>query len=829
MRLKLPAFLLLALGLLLSAWSGAAFAQSETKIQLDKVRADLTSLEREVSASASDDKALAALRGQIDPLLDKLRGVIGEQTPRLEGIKARLEQLGPKPDPAKNEQDNPALAFERDEQTKLQQETEGLLALARNHIVAAEQLTAKIADQRRALLTKALLERSASIFSPVLWIDVFKALPGEFNALRRLLAQAGEHFMRQMDSVRLGVLAFAFIVIGVVAIPGNRYLRRFEARPSLTPPADQPDAPPPPAPTRKQRALAALRVTIIWTVVPAMVAMALYNLIDVMNLLPDRLDGVTRTLLFGVAFVAFAHGLADGILGPDDPGWRLVDMDDAAGTKIANLAKLFPAIIVAGKVVETLNQSIYAVLPVTVATKGVFALLGALAVLRTLRWLQNAQDAEDGENAAAVQVAGGNMFTAVRLVAWAAVAIVIIALAFGYISFASFVQDQIFWLAVVSAVLLILVALVDEYVGHGISPDGTVGKQVMKQVGLSKGSLKQISILSNGFLRVVLFVVGSMLVLAPWGLDGGDTLGAVRAALFGFTVGGVTISLSNIILAIALFAIGFTITKGVKVWLEKSYLPHTKLDVGLRNSIATSVGYLGIIVATMMAGSTLGLSLDKFTIVAGALSVGIGFGLQSIVNNFVSGLILLWERPIRVGDWIVVGDEQGIVKKINVRSTQIETFDRASLIVPNAEFISGRVKNWMHNDRTARVVIPIGVGYGSDPERVKKILVDVAKDNKNVLKEPHPRVYFMRLGDSSMEFELRCFADVDFVLPVKSELMFQIHKALTRARIDIPMPRRPRELLMADDDLDQGVGGPALDAPADAAEPVKSAAARGRK
>jgi potassium-dependent mechanosensitive channel len=136
--------------------------------------------------------------------------------------------------------------------------------------------------------------------------------------------------------------------------------------------------------------------------------------------------------------------------------------------------------------------------------------------------------------------------------------------------------------------------------------------------------------------------------------------------------------------------------------------------------------------------------------------------------------------------------------------------------VPNAEFISGRVKNWMHNDRMARVVIPIGVGYGSDPERVRKILLDVAKANKDVLNEPQPRIYFVRMGDASMEFELRCFADVDFVLPVKSELLFQIHKQLSKAKIDIPLPRRPRELLYSDDEIDQGSVGPALDAPAEA-------------
>jgi potassium-dependent mechanosensitive channel len=803
-----PALAALCLALLL-VWQGAS-AQGEVKAQLDTVRTEITALERQVDASFSDTRALAELRAQAEPLLDRLRGVIGEQTPRLEGIKARLEQLGPRPDASKGQQEAAELTAQRDEQQKAQAETEGVLALARNHTVAVEQLVAKIADQRRALLARALLERSASVFSPVLWLDVVRALPGEIAAVQRLLSQAATHFMARMDGSRLTLLALAALLLAMAAIPGHRYLRSFEARPKL---AADGEGPPRMMPGRRQRALAALRVTVIWAVVPVLASMALYNLIDAMNLLPDRLDGVVRALLFGIAFVAFAHGLADGILAPDDPGWRLVDVDDRTASKIAGLAKLFPAIIVTGKVVEALNQSIYAVLPVSVASKAIVALIGGLAIVRTLRSLQTNSSEDQPEATSAVPT----LHPAVRLGGWAAAIAILTSVTFGYVALASFLQDQVIWLAIVGAVLLILVCLVDEYIGHGISPDGAMGRQVMSQVGLSKSSLKQISILSNGFLRMVLFIAASLFALAPWGLDQGDTLATFRAALFGFTVGGVTISFSNIILAIVLFFVGFTITKGIKSWLEKTYLPATKLDVGLRNSIATSIGYLGIIVATMMAFSTLGFSLDKFTIVAGALSVGIGFGLQSIVNNFVSGLILLWERPIRVGDWIVVGDEQGIVKKINVRSTQIETFDRASLIVPNAQFISGNVKNWMHNDRTARIVVPVGVGYGSDPDKVRKILTDVMRDNKDVLKEPPPRVYFMRLGDSSMEFELRCFADVDYVLPVKSELLFQVHKALTRARIDIPMPKRPRELLSAPDDVDQGQGGKALDTPAVAA------------
>ncbi len=772
-------------------------AQDDPKVLLDGFRSAITELEKEIGSNLNNDKGLVAARGKLEPVLDALRSFVGEQTPRLEGIKARLEQLGPKADASKGQTDNPEVAREREGQEKAQRDVEALLALARNHIVSVDQLTSKISDQRRTLLTKALLERTSSIVSPFLWMDVARALPAELRSAQYLLSQWIDHLKGQLDAARLGILAGAALLLIIVIIPGHRSLRRFEGRPVIEVPAGQAEAPRPP---RLKRALAALRVTLIWAIVPVIVSTGFYNLFDVLGLLTDRTENIVRSLLFGIAFVAFAHGLADGLLGPDDPQWRLIDVDDRTASKITSLARVFTAIIVVGKTLEAVNQAIYAVLPVTVATKAIFALLGALAILYTLRGLRQPTDDADTElpTSVASQIEG-NVSGVLRLGAFMTAAAILLPVLFGFVSLGSFMADQVIWIVMVGAILTILTALVDEYIGHGVSPDGLVGKQVMAQVGLSKSSLKQISILSNGFFRLVLFIAAAMFVLAPWGLDGGDTVGPLRAALFGFSVGGVTISLSTIILAIAFFAVGFTITKGIKRWLEKSYLPHTKLDIGLRNSIATSVGYIGIILATMTAASTLGLSLDKFTIVAGALSVGIGFGLQSIVNNFVSGLILLWERPIRVGDWIVVGDEQGIVKKINVRATQIETFDRASLIVPNSEFISGRVKNWMHNDRTARVVIPIGVGYGSDPDKVRKILTDVAKDNKEVLKDPVPRVYFVRLGDSSMDFELRCFVDVDFVLPVKSELMFQIHRQLSKARIDIPMPRRPRELLEFED------------------------------
>jgi potassium-dependent mechanosensitive channel len=757
------------------------YAQETPRAQLDKVRAEITALEREVEANMASDRGLVEVRGKIEPLQDKLRELLGEQQPRLDAAKARLEQLGPKPDAAKAAEQNADVAKEREEQEKAQREVEGLLALGRTHAVTLEQIGSRITDQRRALLAKALLERSASILSPVLWMDVARALPAELRSSGFFFGAASAYFAQRADLWRLLIIGAFLLAVLLVAVPAQRFLHSFENRPAL---AEGEAAPP-----RLKRALAALRVTLIWAVIPAFICIALYNLLMTLDLVDPRLDSLLRAALSAIAFVAFVRGLTDGLLAPDDEGWQVITVDPRSALKVRNLATTFATIVSVGKVVEALSQAIYAVLPVTVASKGLFALLAGLTILRTLRRLRTMPDDETAE------AAESKVSSAVRLVAFLAAASIIGAAVFGYVALATFLTDQVIWVVVIGSLLLIMLILADEYIGKGIAPEGRAGKQIMGDTGLSRSALKQVSILSNGLVRLILFMAGAMLLAAPWGLDGGDMFGTLRAALFGFSIGGVTISISTVLTALGLFIGGFAITRGITRWLEKSYLPHTRLDSGLRNSIATSIGYIGIIIATMVAASAMGLSLDRLTLVAGALSVGIGFGLQSIVNNFVSGLILLWERPIKVGDWIVVGDEQGIVKRINVRSTQIETFDRASLIVPNAEFISGKVKNWMHNDRIARVVVPIGVGYGSDPERVKKLLTDVAVANKDVLKDPHPRVYFMRLGDSTMDFELRCFVDVDKFLPIKSELLFEILKRLRASRIDIPMPRRPTELL----------------------------------
>ena len=237
--------------------------------------------------------------------------------------------------------------------------------------------------------------------------------------------------------------------------------------------------------------------------------------------------------------------------------------------------------------------------------------------------------------------------------------------------------------------------------------------------------------------------------------------------------------------------IGIVATRGAQRWLQTHFLPRTSLDPGLQNSVSTIFGYVCIVAVIGLTLAAIGIDLQKITLVAGALSIGIGFGLQAIVSNFISGLILLAERPIRVGDIINVKGEEGQVRRIHVRATEIETADRASVIVPNSELITGVVKNWTHANTLSRVVVRIGVGYDSDVEKVRAILLEIAGAHQHLMTSPAPVVFLTSIADSAINFEMsgvvRNIADA---AGVKSDLYFAILKRFREEGITIPNPMR---------------------------------------
>ncbi|MDT8404805.1 MAG: mechanosensitive ion channel [Sulfuriflexus sp.] len=262
----------------------------------------------------------------------------------------------------------------------------------------------------------------------------------------------------------------------------------------------------------------------------------------------------------------------------------------------------------------------------------------------------------------------------------------------------------------------------------------------------------------------------------------------------GFTIGSLKVVPARIMLALVSLGFLVALSAWVQGQLKKHWLNNMPMEQGTQQALVTVTGYVGVTIAILVSLGIAGIEFANLAIIAGALSVGIGFGLQNIVNNFVSGLVLLFERPIKAGDWIVVGATEGYVKRIRIRATQIQTFDRADVIVPNSELVSGQVTNWMLHDTRGRARIPVGVAYGTDTAKVKKILLELAEQHEEIITDVIslvPAVLFQRFGDSALEFELRVHIhNVDNRLHVISDLNYAIDQAFRENGISIPFPQR---------------------------------------
>lgn len=333
-------------------------------------------------------------------------------------------------------------------------------------------------------------------------------------------------------------------------------------------------------------------------------------------------------------------------------------------------------------------------------------------------------------------------------------------------------------------------------VRRALSGQGRLADSLQKRLGLPEGQrLLELRWLHWSLMCLVWFT-SVWLILRLLGQDLWAKDWLLKATEAGFTLAGIHIVPARILLGVILIVLLVSVSRYLRSVLEKRLHQQYKMDSATSESLATLGGYLGFIFAMLAGLSVAGFNFTNLAIVAGALSVGIGFGLQNIVNNFISGLILLTERPVRRGDYVKVGEVEGEVRKIHIRATEIETLDRVSVVVPNSELISSPVHNWRLRDPYIRVVILVGVAYGSDVKKVKQLLEEIGLAHELTLPRGTPGVpdthaLFIGFGDSSLNFELRTFIrDVSKRAVVASDLRFEIDKAFREHKVEIPFPQR---------------------------------------
>lgn len=732
---------------------------------LDKASSTLSEVSTALRNITGGDSELAALRAKVEAELGSADEIAGKLRPRLEGIKSDIAKLGPAPkDGAEETQE---IAAERSRLAALAAVYDGGLKSSDLIVVRARRQIERIAGRRHALFTKNLMQRLPSPLTPDAWREIGASTESVGNPF----AMWAEHWW-EMARPKRTPLGFLMIGTALLYAALRLALTRLSSRPAWA--ESRP-------PAFFQRAASAVRVAAVRQLPLLAAGLALYAGLDALALLEGNPWGrLFPTALAALLVVAAISKLVRAVLAPDAPCWRLVDLADRPARRLTWLLGAMAAVYALDGVLTEAARAFYLPLALSVAQSTASSLIFIVLLIGVLL------------TPFAPQVAGTpGAFSRqhprwLKLPLWALAAGIVGAALLGYAALARFISQQLLLTGTIALVVWLGHLAIRAFTREPAEQGRAFGNVLEQQFGIERTGRRQLARLTELTLTFALVLCALPFILLQWGFSAADIRDWTESLLFGFEIGQVRISLVRILLGIVLFIALLFAIRLFQRWLRNTMLePH--MGAGVANSVEAVAGYALTALAALIAVSYAGFDITSLAIVAGALSLGIGFGLQSIFNNFVSGLILLIERPIKVGDRLLVGDQQGFVRRINVRATEIETFDRVSLIIPNSELITGRVMNWTHRDPTAAAGIAVRAPYSADPEQVAAILVKCAEEHPKVLRTPAPAAYLVDFGTSALLFNLRItLPDVALSYGVQSELRIAILKALRAANIDIP-------------------------------------------
>ena len=744
-----------------------SLAQEDRANEIEAASKAVAEIRELVDSDTLDDAK--ELETQLRDLRTNARTRLDVIERELEATRNQLDLLGPAP----GETDPPESDFVSQERANLEERRarlNGQRTLVLANIYESGELLARISGAQVGALYLSLFERGPSPLAPHVWSDALKSA-GEVTG--RVQRYFGEWADKKGDSnsleLTVAAIALAIAISLIMFGPVSRWVSstfytQVEKR----------------RPTPARRLFVAAMKMVARAIPGILGGLIIIETLRAFGVLTPQGEEAARAFWVGVLAALVVSGFTAGFFSPRLPDWRIAPVAPEKGKIISRIAMTIAIVFSLKILLVTIGNTAKANPELIELIRAAAAIvIGALLYMLSRKTLWRGEEPTGKKNSG---------WRLLRRMNRAVAVFVIVAVLAGYVAFADFITTRICYLAMILSVAWLSRALVVE--GAFRIRARLAGEHEDKED--AEAASNNFRFWSRLFINTFLVIALLPVLLVLFGVSGEAVQDMAGQALFGFNIGGIHVpSIAKLFYAIIVFIIAMAVTRLVQTGLKRGPLAHSRADTGVQNSLTTLLGYAGLIVALFLSVSALGFDLSNLALIAGALSVGIGFGLQSIVNNFVSGLILLFERPIKVGDWIVTPSGEGIVKKISVRSTEIETWDRSSIIVPNSELISSAVTNWTHKNKIGRIIVPVGVSYSADPEKVKEILLSCARRHPKIVGYPEPFVTWMDFGASSLDFEIRAYLrDISDGLGVRTDLRFAIFKALAEEGIEIPFPQR---------------------------------------
>ncbi|KAF1051392.1 MAG: Miniconductance mechanosensitive channel MscM [Stenotrophomonas maltophilia] len=765
---------------------------------LPQLSTRLETIRQRVTADNADDD-LAALRQASLDVQQAAAHQVDDLSTRLSRVEDQLNVLGPPSD-----SEAATLALQRNDLQKQKSDLQDQQKQAGEIGQSAQNLAAQIVNLRRSLFNSQIATRSAPPLSPRFWSTLTRPTPDDLARLQGLGVNLKSQLAAAWQNQRLPLLACLLGAL-LLWIPGQRLLERWLSRAVNR---WLPEG-------RLRRSALALAIGLISVATFGGSAALLHLGLDWDGRFDGDLASLADQMVTLAVFCAFIAGLGRALLMVQRPSWRLLPLPDHLAKALSPFPWLLAILLMLLGSQERINNVIGTSLALTVAVNGLTALMvSVLFGVALVRYRSvHRHDGEEDQTPALARL----IFFGVLMV----VLFTLLALLSGYLSLAYFLAAKLLWVSVVSVTGYLLTAFFGDLCEGFLSPRQAAGKTLARALGLNTRHLAQASTLLAGLGRTLLVLLTLLIAFTPTTGNSGELFsgelltGLLRLVQGDQVLGNLNIVPSTILIALLTLVVGLFALRLLKRWLSEELLPETTMDAGMRASLVTLVGYLGIVFLALITLSVLRINLTSLTWVVSALSVGIGFGLQAIVQNFISGLILLTERPVKVGDWVSLTGVEGDIRRINVRATEIQQSDNSTVIVPNSQLITQNVRNVTMGGALGSVGITLTLPLDTDVLKVRELLLAAYAEHQAILDTPAPSVAFTLLTDQGLTLAASGYVGSPrAVYRTRSDLLFAVFGQLRSHGISLITPRSLKLLpeaptsMPSEEDAGDPPGGP---------------------